>query len=260
MILVSHNNNRNNVNTQGFTLLETLVSVGILALVIVGPLAVIMNSSSYARQTKDTVVATYLAEEAIELLQNQYDSLYVYCKKNPGVSPCTGTETTAGQLAWRVFKERLNAGGGQPSCFLTSDGGVTANSDGCSYDFEHMIGDITENPTRYSSSDDECPYLVGASTTIPFYVHDGDTYNLVNIEKHRYVCKGEVSHIGVASIDSKPFTRSVSVEWLPTFNEGPANFAAYYNDDLRIISSVTYRGINGYPYTVKVTRFMHSRP
>lgn len=258
MILVSHNNNRNNVNTQGFTLLETLVSVGILALVIVGPLAVIMNSSSYARQTKDTVVATYLAEEAIELLQNQYDSLYVYCKKNQGVSPCTGTETTAGQLAWRVFKERLNAGGGQPSCFLTSDGGVTANSDGCSYDFEHMIGDITENPTRYSSSDDECPYLVGATTTIikPVSEEEG---RYQQITRYTYVCKGDIPP-GATIVDKKPFTRSVSVEWLPTFDEGSTDFEDHYNDDLRIISSVTYRGINGYPYTVKVTRFMHSRP
>jgi prepilin-type N-terminal cleavage/methylation domain-containing protein len=184
----------NIIKAKGFTLLETLVSVGILALVIVGPLAAIMNSSSYARQTKDAMVATYLAEEAIELLQNQYDSLYVYCKKNSGVDPCntTGSET-AGQTAWRVFKERLNAGGGQPSCFLSghvSDPSVIANPDGCSYDFEHLIGDITVNPTRYVSSDDECLYLVGASTTIPIYVRHGETYQLVDVIKHRYVCNG----------------------------------------------------------------------
>ena len=68
---------------KAFTLLETLTSIAILSFVIVGPLTVIMGSSSYARQTKDVMVATYLAEESEKILQNQYETLYIDCKNQP---------------------------------------------------------------------------------------------------------------------------------------------------------------------------------
>jgi prepilin-type N-terminal cleavage/methylation domain-containing protein len=155
--------------SRAFTLLETLVSLAILALVIVGPLAVISSSSGYARQTKDGIVATYLAEEAIELLQNQYASLYIFCKNQPSDPLCvTSSGETAGQIAWRLFKERLSSSGGQPSCFLKHEDGSSDNPFGCSYDLIDFSGDITsEPPVRYVSSDNECRYLAGASSTIP---------------------------------------------------------------------------------------------
>lgn len=231
---------------KGFTLLETLTSIAILSLVIIGPLAAIINSSSYARQTKDTMVANYLAEEGVELLQNQYDSLYVFCKKQPSDPFCTPLDPyeTAGQIAWRLFKSRMvDNGVGFPSCFVN---GTSINPDGCSYDLVTMIGDITQIPSRYVSTDTTCSDLVDASSTI------------LGINRHVYICKGVPSHLSGAVLGTKTFSRKVSIEWLPTFESSP--MLSQYDDDLRVTSSVTYRARNGYTTTSTTTRFMHSQP
>ena len=152
---------------QGFTLLETITSVGILALVIVGPLSVIISSSSYARQTKDTIVATYLAEESVELLQNQYDSLYVFCQKKPDDAFCalSGDENTTGQAVWRQFKQRLDSGAGQPACY-TAKNGLSSGATGCAFDYLSMTNvSTTTVPTRYTLASQSCPYLVEVATT-----------------------------------------------------------------------------------------------
>jgi type II secretory pathway pseudopilin PulG len=70
--------------TKGFTLIETLVSTFVITMVILGPLTVASNASSYARITKDTLTATYLAQEAIELLRHQQDSIYIRCVQETG--------------------------------------------------------------------------------------------------------------------------------------------------------------------------------
>lgn len=233
--------------TRGFTLLETLTSIAIITFVIIGPLTIIINSSSYAKETKNTIIATYLAEEAIELLQNQYDSLYVFCKKQPSDALCTTTTSeTPGQIAWRVFKDRFGSGGGQ-SCYLKQEDGVTPdNPNGCSYDFQNMAGDITISPTRYVSTASECQSVIGVSM-------------LSGGSRYMYTCKGVPAHQLGGTLDAtKLFQRSVTIDWLPTFETGTR--AEQYNDDLRIVARVTFRGYNGLSHTVTVTRFMHAQP
>lgn len=223
---------------KAFTLLETLTSIAILAVVIVGPLSVIINSSAYARQTKDTIIATYLAEESVELLQNQYDSLYIYCNKQLGIGPCTtSTGENGSQIAWRVFKERLAVA---PSCFSPSS---------CSFDYINMAGDITITPLHYSPTDTSsgaaCAWLVEASTTA---------------ELHTYLCKGVPAHIGTSyPMSNKQYVRAVSVEDIPVSfeNTGPSN--NWYNDDLRITAEIGFKGIYA-TSSVKITKFMHAQP
>ena len=234
--------------SRGFTLLETLVSIAILALVIVGPLSVISSSSGYARQTKDIITATYLAEEGLELVGNQYASLYIFCKKQSGDPLCaSATGETSGQITWRVFKARFSAGDGQPSCFLKHEDGSTDNPDGCSYDFVDMTGDITSTyPVRYVSSNNTCKYITGATTPLA-----GGGY------RYSYICRGVAAHYAGGVLDSKGFSRSVSFEQLPTFESGP--MSGQYNDDLRVTVQVGFRGINGLAQNIKIIRFMHSK-
>lgn len=249
---------------KAFTLLETLASIAIISLVIVGPLSVLSSSSSYARQTKDVIIATYLAEEAIELLQNQYDSIYIYCNKNatatdPGslCEPASATETTTGQTAWRVFKERLSDSPGQPSCFKDE------NAAGCTYNATDMLGEITLTPpTRYEAGGEECPRLIKVSTRVMNYYQGahgngpGDYY----VTRSSYVCSGTIGAptFGTVVDASKSFSRSISVEHLPTFETAPLK-EEHYHDDLRITSEVTFRAVNGRSNTLRVTRFMHAR-
>lgn len=246
---------------KAFTLLETLASIAIISLVIVGPLSVLSSSSSYARQTKDVIIATYLAEEAIELLQNQYDSIYIYCNKNPTATdpgslcePASATEITTGQTAWRVFKERLSSPSAQLSCFKDE------NADGCTYNATDMIGEITLTPpTRYKAGSGECPRLIKVSKQVITRETGGAGNGDLFVTRSSYVCSGgSISAGGAVADTSKSFSRSVSVEHLPTF-ETPLLKEEHYNDDLRITSEVTFRAVNGRSNTLRVTRFMHAR-
>jgi type II secretory pathway pseudopilin PulG len=222
---------------KGLTLLETLVSVTIITLVIIGPLSYIVMSSSYARQTKDAMTASFLAEEAIELLQNRYDSLYILCSKQPEVDPCISvTGETVGQIAWRVFKEKLSSGGGYPSCFITD------NSSGCSFDYVDMSEPFSSFPSRYTPQDTECPTLVGVSSS---------TY-------YSYVCGGVPSHIDGIVSSQVFFKRVVFLEHLPTFELTPRN--EQDDDDLRVTSEVRYKSASGATRYAKVVRFIHPRP
>lgn len=239
-------------------MLETLASIAIIALVIVGPLSVLSSSSAYARQTKDVIVATYLAEQAIELLQNQYESLYLLCQKNPDNALCTPSsslETTTGQTAWRVFKERFNNGGGSNSCF------VSKNPHGCTFNPEDLLGDVTTSlsPSIHSANSESCPFLVRINKRI--YVSGSELRDeaLVPTTRSSYVCSGSVSPSDDVDT-SKEFSRVITLEHLPTFNfESSLDINEQYYDDLRVTSTVTFRGVNGRVQTVEVVRFMHAR-
>lgn len=58
----------------GFTLVETLVAIAILLLAIGGPLTIAAQSFFAARFSKDTLTATYLAQEGVEIVRFQRDS------------------------------------------------------------------------------------------------------------------------------------------------------------------------------------------
>lgn len=259
---------------KGFTLIETLASIAVLSLVIIGPLSVTISSSAYARNTKDTIVATYLAEEAVELLQNQYDSMYVYCRKNASSTEVGGLcvpnllETSTSQTAWRLFKDRLSGLSGQPTCYLPKNSNGTGsypnnamgNSDGCSFDYLHMQASSTEVLERTVSSSVACKYLIPVATstasTASHIPVPGTEF--VTSTSTSYVCAGLPLHIASGLVEPKQYIRSITVDQLSTFEFTPAN--EQYNDDLRISSSVQYKGVNGVSHTVKIIRFMHARP
>jgi prepilin-type N-terminal cleavage/methylation domain-containing protein len=218
------------VRTKGFTLVETLVSTMIISLVILGPLTVASNASVYARITKDTLTATYLAQEAIELLHHQQDSIYIRCAQEAG-SFCvpTGTESYT-DAAWRIFKDRFDSTSGV-SCFSDE------NPSGCSYDFIDMTTNEAVTPTKYISTNSSCSSLSIQTAT------------------HLYVCSSV--HSAGGGYTSTSFSRSVSITSVPTFGSGTAE--QDYFDDLRVAATVSFRRPNGFIYQVKVVDFLHAR-
>jgi prepilin-type N-terminal cleavage/methylation domain-containing protein len=238
---------------QAFTLLETLVAITILALVITGPLAVIINSSSYARHAKDSMVANYLAEEAVELMQNQYDSIYTYCKKQSEDAFCTpvGSEVSAGKIAWRLFKDRFSDQGAlHPSCFIKTDAGAPENPSGCSFDFIDMLSPASTTPTRYNASD------ASSVTNCAFVVPVNKNLSGGRIAR-TFVCANVPSH-KTGSIAGKYYTRAVLLEDILSYETGSR--LERYEDDIRITVLVGYRGANGRYQVATTTRFMHAQP
>ena len=60
--------------TQGFTLIETLVAVLILATAIAGPLSIASRGLTTALVAKDQIVAYYLAQDAVEYIRFARDT------------------------------------------------------------------------------------------------------------------------------------------------------------------------------------------
>ncbi len=57
------------MHKKGFTIIETLIAIGILMAAIAGPIAISQKSLKTGLITKDNMVATYLAEEAMEVIK-----------------------------------------------------------------------------------------------------------------------------------------------------------------------------------------------
>lgn len=248
--------NITHTRTRAFTLLEVLASLSIVTLVILGPLTSAINSASYSRQTKDVMTATYLAEEALELLHYQYDTLFLACTNTPdAVNACGAAQVgneTATEKAWRLFKQRLHRSSGA-SCFVAP---------GCSYDFLDMLKVTSVDPIIYSPTTGiDCPKLSMVNSVV-----SGFNTNVRNY----YVCSG-ISLINdirlkdnAFGISKTAYSRSVFIksartfEAMPTPITSPANLELYY-DDLIVTATVSFRRSNGLMRSIKVTDFFHAR-
>ena len=66
------------ITQRGFTLVETLVAITIIALAIVGPLYAVQQSLNVSRVSRDQLVASALAQEAVEYVRSIRDGNYLY--------------------------------------------------------------------------------------------------------------------------------------------------------------------------------------
>ena len=213
---------------RAFTLIETLVSVMIITSVVLGPLTVASNASSYAKQTKDLMTAVYLAYEATELLHHQQDTLYLRCvNATSAICAPLGNEYP-NETAWRLFRNRLGYNSQGSSCY-TAD-----NPAGCTYDFIDMISNEDFDPPKYSAQSSSC---------------SGISISTANV----YVCN---VHGQSAGFTQTIFTRMVGVASVKTFLGADED----YHDDLRVTVTVAFRRPNGFTRQVKVTDFFHARP
>lgn len=67
----------NTHNQSGFSLVETLVAITILLIVITGPLTLVSNSARSTDFANDQVMANFLAQEGVELVQSKRDDLLI---------------------------------------------------------------------------------------------------------------------------------------------------------------------------------------
>lgn len=68
---------------KGFTLVETLVAITIIALALVGPFVAVQQALNASRSARDQLIASSLAQEGIEYVRSIRDGNYLYNIVNP---------------------------------------------------------------------------------------------------------------------------------------------------------------------------------
>ena len=81
---------------RGFTLLETLVAVSLLAIAIVAPMSLTTQSLESAYYARDQITAFYLAQEALEAVRNVRDNNILQNSQNVKVDLLNGFPSTGG--------------------------------------------------------------------------------------------------------------------------------------------------------------------
>lgn len=110
---------------RGFTLVETMVAVAVVAISIVGPLYTVQKAVVTSYVSRDRLIASSLAQEGVEYIQAIRDNNFLYNFANPS-SP-------------RSWLYGLDGAGGSVNCFTSSgcrldptQNTVTACSGACS--------------------------------------------------------------------------------------------------------------------------------
>lgn len=237
---------------KAFTIIEVLVGLWIITVAILGPLAVAINSSSSSRNSKDTIVSAYLAQESFELMRFLRDTMFLRCITadascvSTTIPPLGIENEQSSETAWRLFKNILSNGGGADSCF------VVENPDGCTYDQEGILSNARINPVLdpdiYSATAADCEYLyhdnrrqLGATTTSST---DG-----------MYLCDSQGGLLSATE-----FKRVVKVTSIPSIVPNiPGSYDELYNDDLRIEVTVSYSKSNMLTKRVKAIDFIRAR-
>ena len=104
-----HNNPSKNFRTcRGFTLLEALVAISILMVAVVSPITIAQKGLSSASYSKNQMIASYLAQDAIEYIKNKRDENVI--NGNDWLAgfddECTGVKSCS-------IDTKYNAGAGQ---------------------------------------------------------------------------------------------------------------------------------------------------
>ncbi|MBU2104032.1 prepilin-type N-terminal cleavage/methylation domain-containing protein [Patescibacteria group bacterium] len=68
---------------KGFTLVETLVAITIIALALVGPFYAVQQSLNASRSARDQLIASSLAQEGVEYVRAIRDGNYLFNIQNP---------------------------------------------------------------------------------------------------------------------------------------------------------------------------------
>ncbi|OHA66878.1 MAG: hypothetical protein A3C04_02450 [Candidatus Wildermuthbacteria bacterium RIFCSPHIGHO2_02_FULL_45_25] len=77
---------------KGFTLIEVIVAVGIITVGVVGVLSLVNQSLSLSTDLRNRIVATYLAQEGVELVRNMRD--YNWLNVRPFYTGIAKTDAT----------------------------------------------------------------------------------------------------------------------------------------------------------------------
>lgn len=119
---------------KGFTLVEALVAVSILALSIAGPMYTASQALIAAQNARYRLTAAYLAQEGIEDVRLLRDNMYLVRYQSGA-----GTATAD---SWSDFKTAMTVGGcgtGNSACILDPSAGTVGVNSATSYTLQPCV-------------------------------------------------------------------------------------------------------------------------
>lgn len=160
---IKHNKN------SGFTIVETLVSLSIFAVSVIGLITVSARGISDSSMAKNRLTATYLAQEGLELMRNKRDTAIIADSANGWVNFQSSTQDCAplqGGCDVDPINEAIykcNTG----SCIIQADS-VTGyyghgSTNGANSIFKRVI--TLQEPTEWGSNPDEYQMTVTVTWT-----------------------------------------------------------------------------------------------
>lgn len=93
----------------GFTLIETMIAVSILALAVAGPLVTASRALVAANTARDQLTASYLAQEAVEYVRLMRDNTFLETRAGGGSSADAWANFVSGSLAGSITACRASA-------------------------------------------------------------------------------------------------------------------------------------------------------
>ena len=178
-----HTHNKNT----GFSLVETLVAITILLIVIVGPMTLVVSSVRSTAYANDQVIASFLAQEGIEIVQAVRDNLQLRQFSSSAIS----------ETAWDSFVDA--SGGILDDCLLGGCGLYLETDASGSFEIESC---------RTAATQDNCTlYYDSRPNGRARYTHDGSVPDAVETDFKRVITITE-SPAGQAQVVSRVTWRS----------------------------------------------------
>jgi prepilin-type N-terminal cleavage/methylation domain-containing protein len=106
------------IKSRGFTLVETLIAISVLAVAITGPLAIAQKGLQAALISKDQVTAFYLAQDAIEYIRYARDTNCLVAGSVAGGCPPAQWLAGNGSASQDVNLTPCVSSGGTAACMI----------------------------------------------------------------------------------------------------------------------------------------------
>ncbi|OGI63766.1 hypothetical protein A2914_01160 [Candidatus Nomurabacteria bacterium RIFCSPLOWO2_01_FULL_41_21] len=182
--------------TTGFTLVETLVAISIFTLSVLVMLVVLGGGISDANHSKNKLVASYLAQEGIELMRSLRDTYVLY----------------GGDTGWTDFQTAI----------VNCGAGASAGGSGCYlYDQNSLVPPITEIEIYDCTPSGGFPCQELNYSEGDGYSYDQDVGN---------VGSGFARVILVEDVNQKEKKITSTVHWFRGTNDYKVSFSSYLFD------------------------------